>query len=173
MKTILFIIFILLISLKVSAEPNKLFIDLMNTKVDRLTYGINKCGDFLDENKSLLELKVKEMNSEYNIMSRCDYNWEKNEIQIYITILEVIYPATNLTNKQCKEIISLTKTIFNLYPGSGASLIASFFQSSGFSIKLDEEVEEKIDNHTLLKISDGLEMRCETSMKDEKVLYYK
>ena len=46
MKTILFIIFILLISLKVSAEPNKLFIDLMNTKVDRLTYGINKCSDY-------------------------------------------------------------------------------------------------------------------------------
>ena len=46
MKTILFIIFILLISLKVSAEPNKLFIDLMNTTVDRLTYGINKCGDY-------------------------------------------------------------------------------------------------------------------------------
>ena len=46
MKTILFIIFILLISLKVSAEPNKLFIDLMNTKVDRLTYGIKKCSDY-------------------------------------------------------------------------------------------------------------------------------
>ena len=53
-RIFLILVPLILFSSLIKAEPNKLFLELMNEPVDRLTYGLFRCDLLLEKRESLV-----------------------------------------------------------------------------------------------------------------------
>ena len=166
----LIIIFSLLFVNSSFAAPDEFMNKLMNSKVDRLTFGLYQCDKAL-ERTSKFPLKIlDDLKNNEITFSTCYYEFEDNIIELRIGF------RNKINAKSCEEYIKTLKINTNI-ADNGDTYFVQYFTPTGFSEPLAKETFEKLGKYMKFKVgyysSNSLKYVCESFSNNLKpVLFY-
>mgnify|MGYP003149561308 CR=1 FL=1 len=154
----LIIIFSLLFVNSSFAAPDEFMTKLMDSKVDRLTFGLYHCDKALESTSNDVTFSI------------CFYDFDDNIIELRIGFRDEI------NAKSCEEYIKLLKTNTSVRD-NGDTYFIQYFTPSGFSDSLSKETYEKLGKYIKFKVgyysSNSLTYVCESFANNLKpVLFY-
>ena len=166
----LIIIFSLLFVNSSFAAPDEFMTKLMDSKVDRLTFGLYHCDKALESTSKFPLRILDDLKNNDVTFSICFYDFDDNIIELRIGFRDEI------NAKSCEEYIKLLKTNTSVRD-NGDTYFIQYFTPSGFSDSLSKETYEKLGKYIKFKVgyysSNSLTYVCESFANNLKpVLFY-
>ena len=143
MKTFL-TLFVLFCSSSVFSYPDDFMMKLMDSKVDRLTFGIYQCDLRIEKDANNVAYWTDSIQDNKVNFASCEYNYERNEI-----ILRIFF-KNKISQNQCKDFIQQFKTSYNFNKtedGSATTFYTQYFGPNGFEDALSNQTNKKISNY--------------------------